>query len=153
MCFVICFRYSKRKASGESLVARPGSIPTIVLFIQSRSSMLRVTLCIHNIDYDILADVHASHLPVMPLPPFQLPTAESSTSAVSRTTKSKGKKNNVSQSSIFDLKGLVSEHQSTFQKEGRDAVKGEAGNRRGKIGELVSPARMHARLCTHRVVP
>ena len=75
----------------------------------------------------------------MPLPPLKLPTAESSTSALVRP--SKNKKNisgNVSQSSIFDLKGLVSEHQSTFQKEGREAVKGEAGVRRGRIGELVS---------------
>lgn len=52
--------------------------------------------------------------------------------------------NNVSQASIFDLKGLVSEHQSKFQKEGRDAVKGEAGVRRGIIGELVSTVQQRA---------
>lgn len=30
----------------------------------------------------------------------------------------------ISQSTLFDLKGIVSEHRSTFDKEGRSAVKG-----------------------------
>lgn len=30
----------------------------------------------------------------------------------------------ISQSTLFDLKGIVSEHRSTFDKEGRPAVKG-----------------------------
>jgi hypothetical protein len=82
-----------------------------------------------------LGSIHSA----MPLPPFKLPTAESSTSALARPSKNKKNMSGiVSQSSIFDLKGLVSEHQSTFQKEGREAVKGEAGARRGRIGELVS---------------
>lgn len=76
----------------------------------------------------------------MPLPPFQFPTASSSSSSLTLKPSKKTKQTNVTQASIFDLKGLVSEHQSKFQKEGRDAVKGEAGVRKGKIGELVSTA-------------
>lgn len=73
----------------------------------------------------------------MPLPPFDLmsgpPSAKASSS---KTSNSKG--SGVSQASLFDLKGLVSEHKSTFSKEGKNPVKGEALLRRGNIGELVS---------------